>query len=395
MLIGIDASRALRPQRTGTEHYSLQVIRYLLSIAPHHRFRLYCHQPPPGDLFWADDQQAAPAADRAEPELRVIPFPRLWTHVRLSAEVMRRPPDVFFVPAHTLPLVHPRASVVTVHDLGYRYFPEAHRRADRWYLDLTTRFSAATAAHVLADSQATRQDLVRWYGLDPGRITVVYLGRDERLKPVFDPGARAAVLQRLGIGDGRPDPPFVLYVGTLQPRKNLERLIEAFARILPAVEAAWPGLQLVLAGRVGWLADGILRRVDALGLQSRVRFPGFVADADLPALLSAALVFAFPSLHEGFGFPVLEAQACGVPVLTSSTSSLPEVAGDGALLVDPLDVDAIAAGLQRLLLDAELRTSLAAAGQENLKRFSWQRCAQETLAVLEAVGSDHRRSEGR
>jgi glycosyltransferase involved in cell wall biosynthesis len=146
-----------------------------------------------------------------------------------------------------------------------------------------------------------------------------------------------------------------------------------------------PNLRLVLAGQRGWLADPIFRRVEALGLQDAVLFPGFVADADLPALLSGALCFAFPSLHEGFGFPVLEAQACGAPVLAANTSSLPEVAGEAALLVDPLDTAAIAAGLLRLADDATLCSQLRMAGFANLRRFSWQRCAQETLAVLEAV----------
>lgn len=383
MLIGIDASRALRGQRTGTETYSLQLIRHLLRLGADHRFRLYCHRTPPAGLF--DPPGAGPQA--ASAELRVIPWPRLWTHLRLSAEVMRHPPDVLFVPSHVLPLLHPRRSVVTVHDLGYRYFPEAHRRFDRWYLDVSTRFNARTAAHVLADSQATKDDLVRFYAADPGRITVVPLGRDEALAPVQDPQRLADVRQRLGLTAGGAACPYILYVGTLQPRKNLARLVGAFARALPELERQWPGLRLVLAGRQGWLAAGIVQRVAELGLHERVLFPGFVADDDLPALLSGAAVFAFPSLHEGFGIPVLEAQACGVPVLTSTTSSLPEVAGDAALLVDPLDEEAIAAGLLQLMSDAALRRRLVAAGFANIQRFSWARCARETLSVLAAVAA--------
>jgi glycosyltransferase involved in cell wall biosynthesis len=192
----------------------------------------------------------------------------------------------------------------------------------------------------------------------------------------------ADVQRRLGIWrSGEAKMPYIVYVGTLQPRKNLVRLVDAFG----LVRQQRPNLRLVLAGQRGWLADPIFRRVEALGLQDAVHFPGFVADADLPALLSGALCFAFPSLHEGFGFPVLEAQACGAPVLAANTSSLPEVAGEGALLVDPLDTAAIAAGLLRLADDATLRSQLRVAGFANLRRFSWQRCAQETLAVLEAV----------
>ena len=377
MLIGIDASRALRAQRTGTEHYAWQLIRHLLALDSGHRFRLYCHQPPPAGLF------DLPGRPVSQAELCVIPFPRLWTHVRLSVELVRRPPDVLFVPSHVLPILHPRRSVATVHDLGYRYFPEAHKQFDRLYLELGTRFNARSSAHVLADSQATRDDLVRFTGIAAGKVTVVHLGRDESLLPVDDPQRLADVQQRLGIRQpGQPAAPYVLYVGTLQPRKNLVRLVEAFA----LARQQRSDLRLVLAGRRGWLADPIFERVAALDLHQSACFPGFVADDDLPALLSGAACFAFPSLHEGFGFPVLEAQACGAPVLAANTSSLPEVAGDGALLVDPLDTAAIAAGLLRLVEDDVLRAELRAAGFANLQRFSWQRCAEQTLAVLEAAG---------
>ncbi len=388
MLIGIDASRALRRERTGTENYSWQLIRHLLALGSGHRFRLYCPQPPPAGLFDPPDRANVAAAGVSPVETRVIPWPRLWTHLRLSLEVAQHRPDVLFVPSHVLPLLHPRRSVVTVHDLGYRLFPEAHRPLDRAYLDLSTRFNAHSAAAVLADSQATKDDLVHYTGVAAAKVTVVHLGRDETLAPEQDPGRLAEVQQRLGIGQpGRPAAPYVLYVGTLQPRKNLVRLVDAFA----AARQQHPELILVLAGRRGWLADPIFARVEALGLHDAVRFPGYVADADLPALLSGALCFAFPSLHEGFGFPVLEAQACGAPVLAANTSSLPEVAGQGALLVDPLDVDAITAGLLRLAGDRALVDHLRAAGFANLRRFSWQRCAQETLAVLENVGRPSQR----
>lgn len=373
MLIGIDASRALRSQRTGTEHYSWQLIHHLLALGSGHRFRLYCHRPPQAGLFEWPGQPVDPS------ELCVIPFPRLWTHLRLSGEVVQRPPDVLFVPSHVLPLLHPRRSVVTVHDLGYRFFPEAHKTFDRAYLELSTRFNARSAAHVLADSQATKDDLVRYTGVAADKVTVVYLGRDETLAPVEDAQRLAEVQRRLGLWSAGQPAPYILYVGTLQPRKNLVRLVEAFA----LVRQQRPDLLLVLAGKRGWLADPIFRRVEALGLHDAVLFPGFVADDDLPALLSGALCFAFPSLYEGFGFPVLEAQACGAPVLAAASSSLPEVAGDGALLVDPLDTAAIAAGLLRLVDDEALRARLRSAGFANLHRFSWRRCAQETLAVLE------------
>jgi glycosyltransferase involved in cell wall biosynthesis len=369
MLIGIDASRATGAHRTGTETYSLRLIRALLALPSPHRFRLYTNGAASAGLF---SDGAAPA----NVELRAIPFPRLWTHLRLSAEMLLRPPDVLFVPAHVLPLLHPRRCVATVHDLGYLYYPEAHRPADRRYLAWSTAWTARFSTLVLADSEATRNDLVRAYHIDPGRVRVVYLGL-----------AEVAASRPLLAGaeeEPRSACPYFLYVGTLQPRKNLERVVAAFARLaaLPELE----GVQLVLAGRRGWLYDGLFAQVNALGLAGRVLFPGYVAEGDLPSLYAGALAFVFPSLYEGFGLPVLEAHAYGVPVLTANNSSLPEVAGDAALLVDPHDVDAIAAAMHRLATDAALRQDLIRKGLENVKRFSWEKCARETLAVLEEAG---------
>ena len=213
-----------------------------------------------------------------------------------------------------------------------------------------------------------RADLIRAYGVDERKIRVIHLGRDETLAPVKDAQVLAEVQARYGIA-GR----YVLYVGTLQPRKNLARVIEAFARA--AAAPAFAGLQLVLAGKKGWLYDDLFAQVERMGLAGRVLFPGYIEDADLPALLSGATAFVFPSLYEGFGIPVLEAGACGVPVITSNTSSLPEVAGDAALLVDPHDVDAIAEAMNRLVTDAALRTELSRRGLANVQRFSWEKCA--------------------
>jgi glycosyltransferase involved in cell wall biosynthesis len=237
------------------------------------------------------------------------------------------------------------------------------------------------ATRVLVDSRATRDDLIAAYDITPDRIIVVYPGRDETITRVDDPVRWAAVRARYGIG-----PHYVLYVGTLQPRKNLIRLIQAFARLCARHRDIPSDLELVLAGKVGWLSDAILTEPQRLGIECRIRFPGYVDEADLPTLISGALVYAYPSLYEGFGFPVLEAQACGVPVLTSMGSSLPEVAGEAAWLVDPTDVDAIADGLYRLLTDKELRARLVACGYRNVLRFSWDQAARQVLSVLEDVG---------
>jgi glycosyltransferase involved in cell wall biosynthesis len=378
MLIGIDASRATWQERTGTENYSLHLIRHLLALEGDHCYRLYFNHPPPMELFPTTDDL----------ELQVMPFPRLWTHLRLSWEMARQPPDVLFVPAHVLPLVHPQSSVVTVHDLGYLHYPEAHRLLDRLYLDFSTRYNARAARRVIAVSQATKDDLVQHYGIEPDKITVVHSGYDETMQPVEDKATIEKVKARYGIGGD-----YVLYVGTLQPRKNLGRLLEAYAMVRKQANDTRKGEApcLVIAGRKGWLYDQIFRQVEELGLETEVIFPGYVPQGDLPALLSGARLFVFPSLYEGFGLPVLEAMACGTPVLCSNVASLPEVAGEAALLVDPLDVKSIAEAMNRLLGDEELRSHLVERGYQQVRRFSWERCARETLAVLEesmSVSSD-------
>jgi len=375
MLIGIDASRATAARRTGTETYSLHLIRELLDLGQDHHVRLYFNRPPSPGLF----------PDKAEQ--RVIPFPRLWTHLRLSWEMLTRPPDLLFVPAHVLPLIHPRRSVVTVHDLGYHYYPETHTLSQNLYLRWSTRYNARAAARVLADSEATRRDLIHYYGTPPDRIVVVYPGRDEALAPVTDPTLLAAVRARYGIPG-----PYLLYVGTLHPRKNLGVLLHAFAANLfspsAGLRSLFSPLSLVLAGQKGWRSAEIFDQVRRLGLEDRVLLPGYVPDADLPALLSGALAFVFPSLYEGFGFPVLEAMACGTPVICSDASSLPEVAGDAALRVNPRQGAELAGALARLVADEGLRRELVERGFRQVQRFSWRRCAEQVLTILEEVGRE-------
>jgi glycosyltransferase involved in cell wall biosynthesis len=290
--------------------------------------------------------------------------------------MVRHPPDLLFVPAHVLPPIRPRRSLVTIHDLGYLAFPEAHPWKQRIYLDLSTRWNAHAATHILTDSRAVKADLIRQYAVEPSKITVAYPGNDESLHPVQDAATIAATKARYGIASA-----YFLYLGTLQPRKNLTRLVDAFARF--STRCAPCDVQLILAGKRGWLYDDLLSEIQRHGLDQQVLLPGYVAKEDKAALLSGALGFVFPSLHEGFGMPVLEAQACGCPVITSTTSSLPEVAGDGALLVDPHDGAAIGRAMESLFQEERLRTELVERGFINLKRFSWHACAETVLRVIE------------
>lgn len=366
MIIGIDASRAVTRQRTGTEAYAYFLIQALVpaATAAGHRVRLYFNQAPPPDQF----------SFRGEVEMVHIPFPRLWTHIRLAAELHRRPPDVFFTPAHVIPLTYRRPGVATVHDLGYRYFPEAHTWRQLAYLRWSTGHNGRVARRVIADSQATKADLTHFYQVEPDKVDVIYPGIDPELGPV-DEATATAVGQRYGI-----HPPYFLYLSTLQPRKNLSRLIHAYV-------AGDVPHQLVIAGKKGWLAQPILDEIFDLDLPlaKQIVLPGFVPDADKAALLSGATALLYPSLYEGFGFPLLEAQACGTAVLAANTSSLPEIAGESALLVDPLDEAAITAAIRRLGDDADLRRCLAAKGRVNARRFSWEKTAVQVLRTLEAA----------
>lgn len=364
MLIGIDASRAVTQQRTGTEAYAYYLIRALIShtAGSEHRLRLYFNQPPPQDLF----------ADLPHVEQRVMPFARLWTHLRLARELQQNPPDVFFTPAHVIPFVYRGAAVATVHDLGYHYFPEAHTKGQVAYLKLSTRANGRIARQIISDSAVTKADLVRFYGTDPAKIDVVYPGLDPDLKRVDDVQAIARVGAKYGI-----NAPYLLYLGTLQPRKNLSRLVSAFAN------SGVPH-QLLLGGKPGWQTEALFNELAALdaSVRERVLLPGFVAEDDKAALLSGAEALVYPSLYEGFGFPLLEAQQCGTPVLAANSSSLPEISGGSALLVDALDVGAIAGGLQQLVSDSDLRKDLVRKGEQNVKRFDWQKTAEAVLRIL-------------
>ncbi|MGH2535933.1 MAG: glycosyltransferase family 4 protein [Candidatus Promineifilaceae bacterium] len=363
MLIGIDASRAVSNQPTGVEAYAARLIGALLppALERGHAVRLYFNQAPAAGLF--------PGANEV-----VIPFPRLWTHLRLAAELARRPPAVFFTPAHVIPLSYHRPSVATVHDLGFHFFPQAHPARQRLYLRWSTGHNARRAALLMADSQATAHDLARLYPASAGRVRVVYPGFEADLGPVEEPGRLARVQARYGL-----QPPYLLYIGTLQPRKNLVRLVQAFAASGLAEH------QLVLAGKPGWLTAELQAALAKLepGIRGRIHLPGFVDPAEKAALLSGAAALLYPSLYEGFGFPILEANACGTAVLAADASSLPEVADGAALLVNPLDVDALCEGIVQIVTDHGLRQELIVAGRQNVARFSWRRAAAEALAVLE------------
>ncbi len=278
---------------------------------------------------------------------------------------------LFHATEHLLPPFRHVPTVLTVHDLIYHLFPEHHKPLNYYYLNLTMPLYCRRADAIIAVSQSTRSDLIAHYGIDPGKVSVVY----EAAAPHFRP-ASAQHVARVRAGYDLPER-FVLHVGTLEPRKNLSRLVDAFCVLRRDV----PDARLVLVGAKGWLYEGFFRRLEDLGLQDSVQLLGYVPDADLPAVYSAATVCVLPSVYEGFGLPVLEAMACGVPVACSRAASLPEVGGEAVRYFDPLDSDDMAAALRDVWHDEELRHEMAQQGLAQAARFSWSRAAVETLAV--------------
>jgi glycosyltransferase involved in cell wall biosynthesis len=279
--------------------------------------------------------------------------------------------DVVHAPVNVSPHFAKRPTVVTVHDLAFRLYPEQYPGLKRRYLDALTRRSVEQADQVIAVSENTRADLLRFYRVNPERVRVIPNGVDPLLRPVDD----AEVLARFRARHQLPDE-FILALSTLQPRKNLIALFRAWARLDASTR-----LPLVVAGARGWKVDPIFEEVRALGIADQVRFTGYAAGDELALWYSAATLFVYPSLYEGFGLPLLEAMACGTPVVSSNASSLPEVAGDAALLIDPRDVDGLATAIDRLAHDPMLRTDLAKRGIERARQFSWMRTARETVEV--------------
>lgn len=301
---------------------------------------------------------------------------RIWHRARLPlpVELVTGRVKLYHATDFVLPPTLPQTrTLLTVHDLSFVRVPETASPALKSYLDTVVPLSVQRADHVLADSEATKNDLVALYGTPADKITVLLSGVDERFHPVNDPRILADIRTRYHLGSE----PYILSVGTVQPRKNFSRLIEA----LKHLHDTGTKHQLVIAGGRGWLDDPIYTSVQSAGLDQHVHFIGFASEHDLPALYSGAACFAFPSLYEGFGLPILEAMACGTPVLTSNISSLPEVAGDAALLINPYDVAAIAEGLWRLLNDHDLRQQMITRGLQRVRQYTWEASARHLMQV--------------
>lgn len=370
MHIGIDA-HAIGAQQGGNETYIRNLIRALAALDADNRYTIYL-----ANAQAAAEWQNGFVTQHPNFSVRLLPppTPLVRVPVFLTYELRRRPVDVLHV-QYTAPPFCPAPVVVTIHDLAFEHLPETFTRRGSLQLKLTVRRTARRAARIATVSEYSRQDLLRTYRLAPEKVVTTYNG----IEPHFTAQPRAAdeaaqVRRRFGIARE-----FLLAVGSLQPRKNLERLIRTYARLRREQPGFAP--QLVIVGRKLWLAESIFAEVSRQPWASDVILTGYVSDDDLPALYRTASAFVYPSLFEGFGLPPLEAMACGTPVITSNISSLPEVAGSAALLIDPLNEQELAAALQRILNDQPLRARLRAEGVRQAAKFTWRDAAEKTLQL--------------
>lgn len=376
MRIGVDYTSGAR-QRAGIGRYTRELVTALLSLNHSHQYTIFAAT---GGLKRGD---WGSAIRREGVRLRSLPvtddwLARLWHRLGLPipVELITGPLDVFYSPDFALPpTAGSTKTILTVHDLSFIHHPEAFVPSLRRYLERTVPRSVERADLVLADSAHTRSDVISLLGVSPEVVEVIYPAVDSRFRTEAKPGEGERLRERYRITDR----PYILSVGTLQPRKNYLCLIEGFARL----EHSRSGqLQLLIAGGHGWLYDEIVAEA---GRHENVRLLGFVADEDLPALYRGARLFVLTSLYEGFGLPVVEAMACGVPVVCSRTSSLPEVAGHAAMLVDPLDRGELTDAMGRVLQERKLREGMVKRGRAQAAGFTWQRSARRLMALIESL----------
>ncbi|MEA3459784.1 MAG: glycosyltransferase family 1 protein [Chloroflexota bacterium] len=379
MRIGIDCTAAVH-QRAGIGRYTRELVEALARLDRRNQYVLFvAGKPVPGSPALGLSQvlennfrlRSVPLSDRV--------LAILWHRfgLPLPVEAFIGKVDIFHSPDFVLPPTRAR-TILTVHDLSFLRVPECFDANLRIYLEEAVPRSVRRADLVLADSESTKRDLVGLLDANPAMVKVVYPGVDERFCPIANEVVLEEVRKRYGLPQR-----FVLSLGTLQPRKNFPRLIEAYSLLV----THHASLKLVIVGGKGWFYDEIFAKVRELGLEGRVIFPGFIAEEDLPALYSLAELLVFPSLYEGFGLPPLEAMACGVPVVTSNTSSLPEVVGDAGLMVQPTDVEGLAEAMGRALEDRALRGRMIEKGLRRARKFTWEKSARQLLGIYNALGT--------
>lgn len=372
MRIAIDAYEANTPQRLGSSVVAFELIRHLEKNDHQNDYTIFLPGSPMDDL----------PKERERWKYKVLKPKKLWTQVvlPLALYTTRHKPNLFFSPTHYIPRFSPVKRIATIFDLSFLHFPEMFEKGDLWKLRNWTKFSAEFADHIITISNFSKQDIVEQYGVSKEKITVAYPGYDADIfHPIENKKKIEQILKKYNI-----DKNYIIYIGTIQPRKNLTRLIEAFSRVNDKLRLVIVGKSGGL-GREGWMYQDIMETPKRLGIEDRVIFTGFIPQEDLPYLLSGAVVYVQPSLWEGFGIPVLEAMACGTAVIVSNISSLPEVVGQAGLLIDPYSIDQIEQAIRTILSDKKLRERKSKEGIEQAKKFSWDKMARTVLKTLTAV----------
>jgi glycosyltransferase involved in cell wall biosynthesis len=375
--IAIDA-HMVGTRETGNETYILNLLKGLAMVDQTNTYDIYTIDRAllPAELGKVENFQAVEV--RPASSFLRIPFVMPFVAWRQSADLLHV--------TYNAPPWCPCPLVVTVHDISYDLFPDSFSPRDRLVLSTLVPFSLRRAARVITGSEHTKRDMVGRYGLPEEKVVVTYYAADHAFRPILDRQRIAAIKAKYGITTD-----FILFLGSLQPRKNLLRLIEAFTLLHEGGALAH---KLVIAGPALWRESEVYDRVRKYGLEEDVVFTDYVPHEDMPLLYNAADLFVFPSLYEGFGLPPLEAMACGTPVVASNISSLPEVLGDAAILVDPYDVQQLARAMHDVLSSGDLRQEMAAKGLERARRFSWAETAHKTLEVYQEVCSSKQRKLG-
>lgn len=364
-IVGINAHLLSRQQgyrRAGIHQYIAQLLRHL---PPEEDVRYVVFTGDAPDLLWELPVQVVESAWRTDKPLARI----AWEQVAWPWAMVRERVDVVHSMAFVTPVLNPCTAVVTVYDLSFMIYPQAFPLAQRLYLQTQTRRSVRAARHVCTISESGRQDVHHYFGVPLDKISVIYPGVEAEFQPL--PAAQIAAFRA---AKGLPET-FLLHVGTLQPRKNIPILLEALA------QTGRPDLHLVLVGGKGWLYDEIFARVQALGLSQQVRFEGYVPDEELPLWYNTAVVLTFPSVYEGFGLPIVQALACGTPVIAADASAMPETVGEAGWLFPPQDASALAERIITACDDSAQRAEKRAQGLVQAQRFSWRTAGQRTAEI--------------
>lgn len=367
MIIGVDGNEANVEKQVGVSVYTMELLHYFAKKATKDtQFNVFLRESPKDFM----------PKETAYFSYSVVPGKILWSQIFLPVHLtFKTHVDVFFAPAHYAPRFLRAPLVLTIHDLSFFTFPNEFLKKDLFKLKNWTKYSLEHAASIIAVSKTTKKDIMKWYGIDEDHVTVVYNGFRKRISKKDADNA----LQQYGLSKKK----YILYVGTLQPRKNIPTLIRAFAEFKKHHQE----YKLVLAGKKGWLFDSIFEVAQSHNLEQDIIFTGYASDGALIDLYTNAFCFVLPSLYEGFGIPILEAMSHKTPVISSHSSSLPEIGGDACLYFDPNSVEDLHEKFELLLNDHDMYNTLVQSGSQRIKEFSWDTCGEQTLELIKQTGS--------